>query len=96
MGYMDHLARIEVCRTCAAEIVVAFCRDGRWRGFDQTEMPAGTPGSWAWRNREGMVETDVVPGNPLHYCHGQHKAAAPSHTAYTVITDMPAAEPENG
>lgn len=81
---MDRLARKITCSHCAAKIVVAVCRDGRWRAFDPTELPAGTPGAWAWRKHQGMEETELVPGHPLHYCLGHHGYGA-DHRAYRTV-----------
>jgi hypothetical protein len=65
---VDTLAREVDCQDCHQPIYVALCRDGSWRPFERTLLPAGTPGAWAWRKHQGMEETDLAPGNPLHYC----------------------------
>lgn len=70
------------CRTCGVPIYVAICTDGFYRGFDKYELPAGSDGSWAWRKRRGMSETDLVPGHPLHHCLGHHRPEAPTHEEY--------------
>jgi hypothetical protein len=85
---VDKLAYLAPCRNCTHEVYVAYCSDGRWRVFDKTEMPAGSAGSWAWRKRRGMQETDLTPGHPLHYCY-MTTDRAPSHTEYAVLADLP-------
>jgi hypothetical protein len=62
------LAKRESCRYCRALIVFAVCRDGRWRTFDDQQVPAAPTNVWAWRRRHGMEETDLVPGHRLHFC----------------------------
>jgi hypothetical protein len=62
------LAKRESCRYCRALIVFAVCRDGRWRTFDPQQVPAAATNVWAWRRRQGMEETDLVPGHRLHFC----------------------------
>jgi hypothetical protein len=81
---VEKLAHALTCRHCAGAIYVALCTDGRWRAFDRTELPAGTAGSWAWRKRLGMEETDLAPGHPLHYCLGHHGYGL-DHRAYRQI-----------
>lgn len=65
---MDNLAHDTDCRSCGRPIYVVICRDGRWRPFERTLHPAGTPDVWAWRRRQGMEETQLVPGYGLHHC----------------------------
>src|SRR4051812_13941410 len=45
------LAKREPCRYCRAGIVLAVCRDGRWRTFDPQQVPAAAANVWAWRRR---------------------------------------------
>lgn len=59
------------CRYCQAPIYVAICADGKWRSFEKRTVPAAAAGVWAWRKRQGMQETDKVPGQTLHFC-AQH------------------------
>lgn len=63
-----YLAKKEPCRYCTAEIVVALCRDGRWRTFDSNLTQAAPANVWAWRRHLGMEETDRAPGYRLHFC----------------------------
>lgn len=65
---MRYLAKKEPCRHCGREIVLAVCRDGRWRVFEPELQPMPVPFAWAWRKHIGMEETDAVRGHLLHYC----------------------------
>jgi hypothetical protein len=66
---LSYLAKRVPCRYCSAPVVLAICRDGRWRIFNPQEQPPAPTGSWAWRKRHGMEETDRVPGYRQHFCH---------------------------
>jgi hypothetical protein len=61
------------CRYCDRDVYVAICRDGKWRTFERDLKPASAT-TWAWRKREGMEETNRVPGHYLHYCAEYRKA----------------------
>lgn len=64
----DYLAKQDPCRYCGRPIVLAICRDGRWRTFEPNRVPPAPSGTWAWRKRWGMEETELVPGHRLHFC----------------------------
>lgn len=64
----SYLAKAEPCRYCGRRIVLALCRDGRWRTFDPTRVPPAPSGVWAWRKTWGMEEQDQFPGYRLHFC----------------------------
>jgi hypothetical protein len=87
------LASAITCKHCTAPVYVVYCRDGRYRIFDRTLLPAGTPGVWAWRKHEGMEETDRAPGYGLHYCLGHHGHGL-DHRAFADITALPAERPD--
>jgi hypothetical protein len=65
---LSYLAKREPCRYCRTGIVLALCRDGRWRTFDEQLCDPAPAGVWAWRKRWGMEETELVPGRRLHFC----------------------------
>jgi len=67
-GRPSYLAKKEPCRYCSAPIVLAICRDGRWRTFNPDPQPPAPAGVWAWRKRWGMEEQEIVPGHRLHFC----------------------------
>lgn len=69
------LAYAKPCDGCGSSIYLAICRDGRWRPFELAEQPKGTPGTWAWRKRQGMEETEHVAGHGIHYCAEFHDQA---------------------
>lgn len=62
------LAQAIDCRYCHGPIYLAWCSDGRWRSFEREVVPAAATCVWAWRKRQGMQETEHVPGHRLHYC----------------------------
>lgn len=72
MTTIQRLAYRKTCGGCGSEIFMAICRDGRWRPFETSEQPKGTPGTWAWRKRQGMEETDLATGHGIHYCADFH------------------------
>ena len=69
---MNGVAYQKPCDGCGSEIVMAICRDGRWRPFETKRQPTPLPFAWAWRKRIGMEETDRVPGHLIHYCADYH------------------------
>lgn len=71
----DYLAKQDPCRYCGRPIVLAICRDGRWRTFDPDLVPAMPAGIWAWRKRYGMEETDRTSGYVIHKCADFHDRA---------------------
>lgn len=81
------------CKHCTGPIYVALCRDGRYRGFERTLLPAGTPGAWAWRKHLGMEETDLAPGYGLHYCRGHHGFELDDVRSLQDIRTLPAEPP---
>lgn len=88
----NRLAYATACKVCSYKIFVARCRDGFWRPFDTNELPAGLPGTWAWRKRQGMEETDLVPGHAIHHCYGAHRTIE-SHMEYVSLLDLPVEPP---
>jgi hypothetical protein len=77
-GRPSYLAQRRDCRYCRRVIILAFCRDGRWRTFDPDLVPAMPAGTWAWRKRYGMEETELVDGHRLHFCAEYADAHGPS------------------
>jgi hypothetical protein len=64
----SYLAQRRDCRYCHRPLILALCRDGRWRTFDPETVPAAPANVWAWRKTWGMEETELVPGHRLHFC----------------------------
>ncbi len=69
------LAYKKNCAGCGHEIVMAICRDGRWRPFETERQAVPLPFACAWRKRHGMEETDRVPGHLIHPCADYHDRA---------------------
>lgn len=69
------------CRYCGAPVVIARTIAGHWRTFDPDELPATTPGIWAFRKGAGMVPTNDVRGHRPHVCleYGLARHAVPEH-----------------
>jgi hypothetical protein len=65
---IGYLAKRTPCRYCGTTVVLAICRDGRWRTFETATVPAAAVNVWAWRKHLGMEETDLVDGHRLHFC----------------------------
>lgn len=56
------------CEGCRQTIAIVRCRDNHWRPFELRTVAAAPSGVWAWHRERGMEETDLTPGNPIHYC----------------------------
>lgn len=91
---MKTLAYVRDCVTCGQEIVLAICRDGRYRAFERRLQPVPSEHAWAWRKRIGMEETDVVRGHMIHFCAGYRDGVTTAvdrfGTVVTTSVDSPA------
>lgn len=69
---MNRLAYPKPCEGCGQQIILAICRDGRWRPFDTTDHPPAEHGVWQWRKKHGMEEQELVAGKHVHICPAYH------------------------